>query len=303
MAISLVYEDMHVDHIVGEVPRLRFRVKVEKPENKITMILNLVGVVTVKSDGQLKLGKCLIEAPEFIPEKGTGIIHLTLDMPCAKVDAVEDLRKEKEELEFRIDLHGVYAEVSHSSTGGYNISSLNPISDAVYSYMSSGVKTHSFRITREKWANILRQLKYGEVKIIELPILGMPEPSLDKLKAASTAVEEALKKFRDRDDTGSIDWARRAIDAITVQRGNGRTIQGEVKDIIINKTPDPLKHHVKEVMSRLGRLAATAYHFQSKFVKEQRLPERPYHPPTRKDAEFSINITADILKYLIALAS
>lgn len=304
--ISLVYEDLLVEHVVGEVPRLKFILRVEvkdKAKGIPAIIFSIAGGVSVKVGGHLlKLGTCLMKGSAYIPGEGITNVDLILDMSYAKVNALQDLRRGEMELEFIISLSGVCAKLSVSSGGGYHISLLDTISGSVLSYTTTGRKTGSIHITREKWADILKQLRYGEIRIIELPLLDIPEPSLDRLKAASTDVENALEKFRNCDNTGSIDWARRAIDAITARAANRRKIRQEIEDVIIDRAPDPLKDHVKDVISRLAGLSARVYHFQSKFVKEQPSPERPYQPPTRKDAEFSIWITADIVKYLICLA-
>jgi len=306
--LSFTFSDILVDKgIVGETSKLVFRTTVENLRGNPVMILNLVGDVNVGvALGSIAtpLGACTTRAPKMVsaPKGQKTSLKITLDMPWTRVNAIQKLRGDSVELYFTINLRGVCAEVRRSS-GGWELSYLEEISGNVKMMLRDKTEEYIV-ITRDQWAKVLYDLKYGEIKIIELPLLPIPEPQLEMLRSSVEAIKSSLNALRRNDPIGCVTKARNAIDIITVppvKEGEKRRIKKELKERIIEGTPEVLKSHINDVLDRVDDIAGKSFNFITKFVKVQLPPEAPYYPPTNTDLEISISLASDVVRYVINL--
>lgn len=307
MTLSFVYKSLEVRETVGEFPKLRFNIRAKNDSDEKAVILKLSGEVNIgPRPGEIGtlLGRCTSDGLYVIPPNQEEIIHLIIDIPWAKVKAIENIREGIAEILFSIYLEGAYANVYNSRNGEFQISALGLIRSQVKSYLRDGTSVDHILVNREEWAGRLAKLKYGELKIVELPIVTFPEPILGELKTAVTDLENALKYYKKSDPLTCVMLARNALSAITETRPQEkRKIREEIKKYILERTPETLKDHLKDVLDRLDDVIGKTFHFASKFVKEQPIPDRPIYPPTQDDAEFSMNLVADMIRYIINIVN
>jgi len=303
MALSFVYKDLEIRKIVGESPKLCFHLKVMNESNEEKVIFKLSGQVNIgprPAEIRTFLGVCESGALDIIPANKEEIIHLMLDMSWAKVKAIEDIRRGTSEIFFTIYLEGIYANTHESKNRELEVSSFDLIRGPAKSYQHDGTTADYIIIKREEWVNLLAELKYGEVKVIELPLALVPEPILNELETARRGIEGALRKYRENDSLGCVVMARNALEAITEPptTQKKRRIKETIQKYVIESAPEALKDHISNVLDKLDDISGRSYDFLSKFVKEPPVPERPYHPPSNIDAEFSMHLVADLIRYL-----